>query len=155
MPMDGQVRGEIDELRDRISQLRVSAAYQSLRDANPIEELTSQLVDAQDRLDASIRKFVFEAISYEAQDELKTLSPPTKEQEAGGSAWNPDEFTPRIISACAVEPEITLEDARVIVSEWEPWQVEELFSAAYGVCNTRATMRPKSLTVSDVTDNSG
>ena len=54
----------------------------------------------------------FQAIGMRSYDRLVSKHPPKAEQRAEGSSFDIDSFAPALISACAVDPEITPTQAK-------------------------------------------
>lgn len=79
---------------------------------------------------------LFRAIGGTEYDKLVSQFPPTKGQRDEGLSFNIDRFAPALISRCAVEPEIPIEDAKELW-ESESWNRGErmaLFMGAVECC---------------------
>lgn len=83
-------------------------------------------------------KLTFQAISSKRLDKLQEKYPPTSEQAANGASFNRFTFPPALISACAVEPEISLDDANEIWNsdEWSTGELNTLFDTVTSLCMT-------------------
>jgi hypothetical protein len=79
----------------------------------------------------------YQAIGMRAYDRLVSKHPPNKEQQAEGASFNIDTFAPALISACAVEPEISPSQAREIwdSDDWSRGDVMVLFRNAVELNN--------------------
>lgn len=77
------------------------------------------------------------AIGSVAYDKLVAANPPNRVQRERGDNWNVDSFAPALISACAIEPKMTVEDATDIYTsdEWSAGEVGALFWACQRICN--------------------
>ena len=77
------------------------------------------------------------AIGSKAYDVLVGMHPPTAEQKKEGATYNPDTFGPALISACAVNPPMTPNEAKELweSEEWSRGEVMELFVSAVEVCS--------------------
>ncbi len=77
------------------------------------------------------------AIGAKRYDQLVDQCPPTAEQKADGANYNPDEFGPRLISACSYDPEITVNDAVDLWNseDWSRGEILSIFQAAVQVCS--------------------
>lgn len=77
------------------------------------------------------------AIGSKAYDVLVGMHPPTADQKREGATYNPDTFGPALISACALEPHMTPNEAKELweSEEWSRGEVMELFVAAVEVCS--------------------
>src|SRR3954471_16505238 len=56
----------------------------------------------------------YQAIGMREYDRLVSKHPPKPEQRVDGASFDIDTFAPALISACAVDPEITLAEAKEI-----------------------------------------
>lgn len=95
-------------------------------------DLVSKLVGKKRRtkkvtleLDGDQIELEFGAISSKKIDELYSANQPTAEQRIKGMAFNPETFNPALVSACAIEPKISEEDATEIFTS-ENWSTGEL-----------------------------
>jgi hypothetical protein len=92
------------------------------------------------------------AIGSKTYDVLVGMHPPTADQKKEGASYNPDTFGPALISACAVSPVMTPNEAKELweSEEWSRGEVMELFVAAVEVCSKGLDV-PFSATGSDTT----
>jgi hypothetical protein len=79
----------------------------------------------------------FQAIGVRAYDKLVSKHPPKPEQRAEGSSFDMDTFAPALIAACAVEPEISVTEAKQIweSDDWSRGDVMVLFRNAVELNN--------------------
>ena len=79
----------------------------------------------------------YQAIGMRAYDRLVAKHPPKPDQRAEGSSFDMDTFAPALISACAIEPEITPAEAKAIwdSEEWSRGDVMVLFRNAVELNN--------------------
>jgi hypothetical protein len=79
----------------------------------------------------------YQAIGMRAYDKLVSKHPPKPEDRAEGSSFNMDTFAPALIAACAVDPEITPEEAKAIwdSDDWSRGDVMVLFRNAVELNN--------------------
>jgi hypothetical protein len=77
------------------------------------------------------------ALSAIAYDELMAAHPPTKDQKAEGSAYNPDTFAPALISAVVADPKMSEEQTTAIwTSEtWNRGELRDLFMGCVNICS--------------------
>jgi hypothetical protein len=75
------------------------------------------------------------AIGSKAYDDLLASNPPTNEQKREGQTYNAETFAPALISACAVTPALTVEQATEIwtSTEWSRGELTELYLACVEV----------------------
>lgn len=78
------------------------------------------------------------AIGSTAYDEMISGCPPTRDQNERGATFNMDQFAPALISACALEPPLTYEQAVELYTsdEWASGEIGQLFFACQRVCNS-------------------
>lgn len=78
------------------------------------------------------------ALSSRAYDALEAKYPPTKEQREKQAVFDIDLFAPALISACAVEPVLSFEDAQELYEsdQWAAGEIGGLFFAAQRLCNS-------------------
>jgi len=79
----------------------------------------------------------YQAIGMRAYDRLVAKHPPKPDQRAEGASFDMDTFAPALISACAVEPEISLDQAKSIwdSDDWSRGDVMVLFRNAVELNN--------------------
>jgi hypothetical protein len=79
----------------------------------------------------------YQAIGMRAYDKLVSKHPPKADQRAEGSSFDIDSFAPALISACAVEPEISVAEAKAIwdSDDWSRGDVMVLFRNAVELNN--------------------
>jgi hypothetical protein len=79
----------------------------------------------------------YQAIGMREYDRLVAKHPPKPDQRAEGSSFDIDTFAPALISACALDPEITGEEARSIWNseDWSRGDVMVLFRNAVELNN--------------------
>jgi hypothetical protein len=94
---------------------------------------------------------LFRSVGSVAYDKMLDRCPPTKEQVADGSAYNPDEFMPLLLSKVCIDPAFTLAEWKSIFSSesYGRGEVSELFFSAVGVCNRQLGMTVVNPTGSD------
>jgi len=79
----------------------------------------------------------FQALGARAYDKLVSKHPPKPEQRAEGASFNMDTFAPALISACSVDPEISLDDANELWTseDWSRGDLMVLFRNAVELNN--------------------
>ena len=79
----------------------------------------------------------YQAIGMRAYDRLVSKHPPKPEQRVDGASFDIDSFAPALISACALEPEITPAQAKEIwdSEDWSRGDVMVLFRNAVELNN--------------------
>lgn len=79
----------------------------------------------------------YAALSSTSYDKLLAKFPPSASQRKEGLSYDIDGFAPALISAVAVEPLISLEDATALYfsDDWSAGELGTLFLAAQRLCN--------------------
>lgn len=79
----------------------------------------------------------YQAIGMRSYDKLVAKHPPKPDQRAEGASFDIDTFAPALISACSVEPEISLTEAKTIweSDDWSRGDVMVLFRNAVELNN--------------------
>lgn len=145
-----EVEGEIHKLEVRAKQGRGTSSLADTHQKD-LESLREQLEDLSERADESTVEFVFQDIGRKRYDELiRDNSPPDEQKkeykDAGGEGvltYNFDTFPPKLVSTCAIEPEISEQEATQIFDEWSEGDLEVLFTTAMLACK-EPTSLPKS-----------
>lgn len=78
------------------------------------------------------------AISSRAYDRMQGDHPPTAKQKAEGAAYNPDTFAPALVSACSLDPKLSVAQATELYEsdEWSSGEFGGLFVECLRLCNT-------------------
>lgn len=78
----------------------------------------------------------YRALDPKAFDDLIAAHAPTAKEERKGYQWNKDTFPPALISAVAVTPQLSYEQADELLKakNWSPGEVHALFQNALNVC---------------------
>ena len=81
--------------------------------------------------------FRMRAIGSRDYDDLVAKYPPTSEQKKQGAIYDHDRFGPALISAVAVSPSLTIDEARQLWNseDWAGGEVGALFLGALRLCN--------------------
>lgn len=97
-------------------------------------EFSIYLKDGDDVQEVTLK---FRAIGAREYDKLVSKHPPKPAQRAEGNAFDLDSFAPALIAACAVEPEMTPEDATEIWNseDWSRGDLMVLFRHAVELNN--------------------
>lgn len=77
------------------------------------------------------------AISSRQYDKLQAENAPTPKQRDQGAVYNPDTFAPALISACSLEPHLSVEEATELYNsdEWSSGEIGGLFMECIRLCN--------------------
>lgn len=99
---------------------------------------------AEDAVREASQEYVFRSPGRRRFEDLVAAHEPTDDDHdrirtATGRAealarWHDETFIPALIAMCAVDPEVSLDEARVIYDEWTDSEIDRLFSAALLVC---------------------
>lgn len=127
-----------------VARVKLTMAQQELRKARRLDEPATTLAelqaavdDAQEEVDGllpaadegvgvvTVKIRAMPPLAYAA---LKAEFPPTAEDhkrvqgalsdDTAKAAWNSEEFAPRLVAACVIDPETTLDDARGYQAAW-------------------------------------
>lgn len=115
--------------------------------------IRKELEQLEDQIRASEREFTFEAMESNAYSELKAKHYPRPSDRKANLDFNADTFPPALIAACAVEPEISPEQAERLCATVSEGQLTKLWNCAIGV-NIGADDAPKSVMRSAQADES-
>lgn len=119
-------------------------------------DVARRIADLESRIESSAIRFKFAALSFRAWNDLLAAHPPTKAQLKAAAekstSWrdrvtldhNPDTFPAALVAACAVEPEMTVEQADQLADAFGPDQFEMLYRTALEV-NHGGNDNPKSV----------
>ena len=108
------------------------------------KQLADQLLDLEAEIEAATRTFRLRAMSSRRWRSLLAAHPPTKQQKADGADFNPETFPVAALAACAVVPEMTLEQAEKIADALPLGDFQKLWSAVLTV-NVGVNDAPKSV----------
>jgi hypothetical protein len=128
----------LDQLKD------IQEALEDEDDSTTRTRLESELKDAQDALEAATIRITFESIGRKRYEDLIAAHPATDAQnkesqkEAQQDApYNVDTFPAALISASAVSPVMTLEQAQELWDDWNAGELTEVFFSALEVNTAR------------------
>jgi len=122
----------------------------SLAEPGP-DALESELDDLYSQARELVVTFTFRDIGKKVHDALQMAHPPTPDDisqwERGGGqgklAYSLTTFPPALISACAIAPLITPDEAQTIWDTWGEGDIETLFLTAMTACMEKTSI-PKS-----------
>lgn len=98
--------------------------------------------------------FTFEALPRGRYIALIGEHPPREEDTAAGLPFNSETFTPALLAACAVEPEMSDDEAVAVIDRLSPGQFDKVWNALMAV-NLGDDAAPKSVLRSAVEAESG
>lgn len=107
------------------------------------DEAKKTLDKAMNEQDGEIVTIRFRSCGRKRYEEILDANPPTDEEQrkakdAGGEvAWNSETFPIALISASAVEPELTVDQVSELFDEWNNAEAQMLFLAAFRVNTSR------------------
>jgi hypothetical protein len=104
-------------------------------------KLQAELDELEQDIHEAAVPFRFRAMPRKAYRELIEAHP----DPAGEKRWNDETFPPALIAACAVDPEMTLEQATTVYEKWDENQASTLFATAY-IVNEGETKVPLAAT---------
>lgn len=99
----------------------------SLGAVDPRAALESELAEIHELMRENMVTFRFRALGGKAYSDLLAAHPGRNSDEA----WNPDTFTPALISASAIDPEMTPDELDDLLKVLNDEQATELWRAAF------------------------
>jgi hypothetical protein len=144
----GDLQAEFEDLERKLA--AAEAADDGTLAGNPAAREIAELMET---LRAQMREhervFRLRAIDAKAYSNLIAEHPPTDEQRQQGQDTNWQTFPAALIAACAIDPEMTVEQAEQLSGTVAYSQWDALFAAAYAL-NRRAVDIPFSVTASAI-----
>lgn len=117
-------------------------------------EMLDRLAQLEAEIEASVVVFTLEARTTSEWADLLAAHPPTKDQAKQGHVANPETFDVAAVAACAVDPVVTIEQAKRMRGTLPPSEWNALVRAVYDL-NQERTFAPKSLMLSAARHMSG
>lgn len=139
--LDPTLKPRMQDLEKQIRQARRDDQRENRNPQAP--GLVKQLEALEQEFRDSVVTFTFQDIGRSRFEALVETHPPTEAQlkkHGDQLSWNPDTIPAALIAATCVEPEITLEDAEQLVTDWSTGDVQLLFNAALQVCLETASV---------------
>jgi hypothetical protein len=144
----GDAVAELEGLEKQLAKLGDAWQPDSLAASDPRIKLAKQVAAAREHVRASETEFRFRALGDREWSDLHAAHP-AKEK---GQAWDPETFAPALISACSVDPVMTVEQVRELFELLNAGQRDVLWQGAYDA-NVEATGIPFSLNASGILDS--
>ncbi len=152
--LDSGLSHQMDELEREIENLDSTKSRRAgLADTTDreIDALMEDLEVLQREAEEVTVEFTFQDIGRRNYDDLVGANKPTDEEkkeyaDAGGDgvlAYSTETFPPSLINRTAIDPTITLNEAKEIFDDWSEGDLELLFTTALLVCK-EPTSLPKS-----------
>lgn len=129
-----------EELREVVSR----SAADSLDQVNEITAIRDQMAELSARMDAESTVFKFQALPRTEWRKLIADHPPSREIQKKNprAEWDPVTFMPAALSACCVDPEMTVDEAAELMDMLTEAQFNDVWITCYSV-NVRSDI-PKS-----------
>lgn len=141
----GDLNVKIEELERELASVK-DWKPASLADASPARALAEQIEATREEMQQHEHVFRFRAQSAKAWSDLLAKHPPRKGRD---EAFNPETFGVACVAACAVDPEMTEEQAGKLADVLNQGQWDDLTSAAW-TANVRSVDIPFSLAASAI-----
>lgn len=142
----GDLAAEVERLEALLARTRQDAwKAESLASADPGTETAQRIADLQSQMADSEVTFTLRALGHRAWSDLMAAHP----SEATDQAFDPVSFTPALIAACCVDPEMTVDQVGELFDVLSTGQVKGLIDAAFEV-NSEPTAVPFSLAASAI-----
>ncbi|MEU7044932.1 hypothetical protein AB0A77_28290 [Streptomyces varsoviensis] len=155
--MDAEAADEIAAL-EKVLTKTIELDEQS-NEPDQAPEVARRLREVEERAEASVVRFVLQAISHRAYAKLQAETPPTEEQLAeakgreGGElpAFDPEAFSPKLVRAQLISPTVgSDEEFNAFWDELSDGQMRQLWMTALGVQVGVTELGPKSESASEV-----
>jgi len=156
MVLDAEAAADIDALEQFLERAQ---RYDEANDSETARDVAKRLQDAEAQAEASRVRFVLEAVTHRAYQQLRADHPPTKEQiEAAASrgggeepAFDPDSFAPALVEAQLVEPKpASSEEFAAFWDGISDGQLAQLWGAAIAIQFQTGELGPPSQAAADV-----
>lgn len=141
----GDLNAQIEDL-ERELQAAAKRPHTSLASSGDERALAEQIEALRERMSEHEVTFTFRALSSRAWSDLMARHPGRRELD---EAFNVDTIAADVIASCAVDPEMTIEDADSLADVLNNAQFGALFECAWR-CNTKALDVPFSVIASRV-----
>lgn len=142
----GDLIAEVDRLERQLGELSGDPWQpDSLAATNPAQKIAKQIKAVRDRMKKAETEFRFRALGDKKYSDLMAAHPAKTAEEA----WDPQTFPKALVTACAIDPVMTEEQAEALFEILNEAQRHELMQAAYDV-NNEATSIPFSVTASGI-----
>lgn len=140
----GDVAAEVERLE---AELAAASDWQaeSIADRHPGVVIAERIAEARERMKAAEVPFTFRALGAKAWSDLVAAHPGKIE----GEPWDAETLAPALVSASAVDPEMTPDDVDELFETLNLAQRQQLIDAAWHV-NGEATSIPFSLRASAI-----
>jgi hypothetical protein len=148
--LSGDLAADADRLQAQLDAMPVRLAAGSLADVDPRTAIEAELAEIHALMRENMATFRFRALGRKAWSDLIAEHPGRTDDER----WNADTFGPALVAACAIEPEMTVEDVEAVYEVINADQRADLWAAAYGA-NVGETRVPFSPADSPKTSSSG
>lgn len=140
-----QQRADLLEEHGRLVRQRERA----LRDSDSLAggvpaELAARISELESEMEGSTFEFTFEAMSSQQFLNLKARHRPRKQDREHQLDFNLDTFPAALFAACAVDPEMSLEQAEALVAKLSDGQFAKMWNAVL-VLNIGDDSAPKSV----------
>ena len=120
-------------------------------------KIADRIVELEEEIESSVKTYRVGSLTFRGYNELLAAHPPTRAQlkdhvARSGDDWrtrtvldhNPDTFRPALISACSIEPELSVQEANDLEDELPPDQLDLLYQTCLAL-NRQGNQPPKSL----------
>lgn len=147
----GDLNARIDELEQQLADAQ-GWKKQTFADASPLRDLAEQIEAARREMHEHEHAFTFRALPPKEWSDLLAEHPARDSDTEKGYTFNLESFPAAAVSACAVDPVMTVEQVDRLVEVLNQGQWDDLFTTVWRV-NVRATDIPFSLAASAVLDS--
>ncbi|MFI6296861.1 hypothetical protein ACIBEJ_35090 [Nonomuraea sp. NPDC050790] len=151
----GDLQAEFEDLERDLAIARDQPEEGTLAGgANPLAtQIAQQIVELRERMREHTTVFRFRGLQRKKFKDLVAAHPPSDEDKDAGNDVDWETFGVALVSACAVEPQMSVEQAGELADELTQAQWDSLFAASYSV-NKRDVDVPFSYAASAVLSSS-
>ncbi|MFB7288974.1 hypothetical protein [Actinacidiphila glaucinigra] len=128
----GDLAGEVERLELELSRVQEDWEPSSIADEHPGRAIAAQIKALREEMRAAEVPFKLRYIGDEAYSTLVAAHPSTDEREL----FDAQSFTPALVSACCVEPAMTVDQAKALFEKINQGEIKKLFDAAWDVHNS-------------------
>lgn len=125
----GDLSAQFEELEAQLAEAK-NWKPDSLGDASPTRDLAQRMETLREQMREHEHTFTFRGLSTRAWSDLVAHHPPRDDKD---EAWNLETLPVALIAACAVDPEMSVEQAERLCDRLSQGQWDELFSTAYRI----------------------
>jgi len=126
----GDLLAEWDSLEHQLATVGESGDEGSLGTLSPSKRIALRMAELREEMASETVDFRLRGMSPQALSDLQAEHPARQGREAK-EAWNPETFSVALVAACAVDPEMTVEQTQALFVTLNRSQRNDLFNGAW------------------------